>query len=101
MRAGCIQYRTTVTKVLSLIMATLTAISGPLIGYSTLAPRPHGGQAVQPNVIPPPPTIITPPLAPTTTVELDYLLTHRQTDLRFLALGSKIVDIRYRDGTNV
>ena len=77
----------------------ITQASHPLIGESTLAPRPHGVQAVP--SIPPFSPHVTPPLAPVVDVDLEYREDNVRglPELQFLERQAKVVDIRYKDGT--
>lgn len=82
-------------------MAILTQISGPLIGYATLAPRPHGNQAVSPDLFPPVSPFAPPVLAPAINRELNYLdFSVGEPDLRFLYRDANIADIRFH-GTDI
>ena len=101
MCAGCIQYGTTFTKVTNLAMATLTEISGPLVGYAILAPRPHGNQAIPPDRIPP---SLIPTTAPAEVIRIDFKsrrLLVGKNDLTFHDRNERIGDIKYRDGSNI
>ena len=82
-------------------MATLTEISGPLVGYALLAPRPHGEQAIPPNVIPP---RFTPTTAPAEVAVINFRdrrLIVGRGDLTYHDRNERIGDVRYRDGTEV
>lgn len=82
-------------------MATLTQISGPLIGYASLAPRPHGNQAVPPDEFPPVSPFAPAPLAPAEVASLNYYdIKVDRLDLRFLHSEATVTDIRYH-GSNV
>ena len=82
-------------------MTTLTAISGPLVGYANLAPRPHGDQAVP--VLPPVNPNAPPSLAPAQTAELDYkgARVEGKNDLNYYNPRSRKGDLEFRDGSEV
>ena len=78
-------------------MATLTSISGPLVGYAILAPRPHGEQAIPPHRIPP---SFVPTTAPAEAVIITFKgmrLVVGRTDLIYHDRNERIGDIRFRD----
>ena len=80
----------------------ITQASHPLIGAASLAARPHGDQAVPPDIIPPFSPHVAPPLAPASVTDLEYRRgqIRGEPELRYRA--GKVTDIRYRnDGTNI
>ena len=82
-------------------MTVLTEISGPLVGYAILAPRPHGDQAVPPHRIPP---SLIPTTAPAEVIRIDFRgrrLVVGRNDLSFHDRNERIGDVRFRDGSNV
>lgn len=81
-------------------MTALTQISGPLVGYASLAPRPHSEQAIPPAMVPVVP--ISPPLAPASAADLMFLDERELGNvLQFKHESSSAGDLRYRDGTNI
>ena len=83
------------------LVATLTEISGPLVGYAILAPRPHGNQAIPPDRIPP---SLIPTTAPAEVIRIDFKsrrLLVGKNDLTYHDRNERIGDIKYRDGSEI
>lgn len=79
----------------------ITQASHPLIGETSLAARPHGDQAVPPDIVPPFSPHVAPPLAPASVAELDYRREQIRGEPELRYRAGKEIEIKYKDGTTI